>query len=184
MGGLIHVGAWDGREYRHLRNADRKVMLFEPQVAPFAELERTYDDYENFELHHCALGTQEGEVTMHTALKTHSSSLLEPRLGCEGFAGTETVRITTLDSVMAGRNGYDTLIVDTQGYELEVLRGAEKTLEQINRVECEVHDPMTYPGAASVEAIDDYLTAHGFVQTSIVSPGLDNVTPDVVYEKP
>lgn len=180
--GLIHVGAWQGLEYRR---STRRLLLFEPQAEAFARLVDNFSGRENVELVNVALGSKEGTAAMHTASPSHSSSLLPARQSRSDivFDGTETVTVTTLDKAMDGREGFDELRIDTQGYELEVLRGAAKTLAKIKRVECEIHDPNTYSGAGSLEAVDEYLASFGFARTSFDTEGSDNMG-DATYERP
>lgn len=170
MGGVIHVGAWTGEEYI---GATGRLLLFEPQAEAFRTLRVNCP---HAELVNAACGAETGTATMNTAHPSHSSSLLP----CTGdvFAGTETVEVTTVDDHARGRRGYGTLRIDTQGYELEVLRGATATLRSVARVELEVHDPHTYRGAATRPQLDEYLAVHGFARTSP-----DGHYTEVVYEK-
>lgn len=185
MGGLIHAGAWIGEEYR-VGNGRRKI-LFEPQAAAFAQLETAMRLHVHTVCVNCALGAEPGEAVMNTAHPSHSSSLLAPRpddhpFGAIRFEGQETVRMSTLDIEMAGRDDYDTLIVDTQGYELEVLKGGVETLKSVNRIEIEVHRPSSYPGAASLEALDAFLIPLGFTRTAYDQENSDDLG-DAVYER-
>jgi FkbM family methyltransferase len=188
MGGIIHVGSWLGLEYLRLRGQKQKLVLFEPQKRVFAELEDSFGEAANVELHRLALGREKGTATMNTSHPDHSSSLLEcrelpdERARTITFSGTEEVQVDTLDNVIGRRRGFTDLHIDTQGYELEVLRGAERTLRQIKRIEAEVHDPNTYVGAGSLEDIDDFLTERGFERTMLAEPGKDDMA-DVVYER-
>ena len=51
--------------------------------------------------------------------------------------------------------------MDVQGYELEVLKGAIKTLNQIDYVYCEVNRDEVYENNAYVEEIDEFLAEYG-----------------------
>ncbi len=174
MGGLIHVGAWTGEEYV---GDKRRLLLFEPQAEAFALLRANCP---NAELVNAAVGATNGTATMNTAHPSNSSSLLVSR--GDVFDGTEQVRLTTLDKAMRGRKRFDTLRIDTQGYELEVLRGATGTLERLERVELELHDPNTYRGAALLPELDEFMAAQGFVRTVLNVNGSDGLG-DVVYER-
>lgn len=177
MAGLIHVGAWDGREYIGDR---RRLLLFEPQAKPFALLSRNFAGHLNVELVNAAVGATVGQATMHVFEPSHSSSLLKPRLACRA---TEAVRMVTLDQWLKGREGYGTLRIDTQGYELEVLRGAPNTMRRmLKRVELELHDPSSYPGAATLADLDAFMEEQGWARTGVDVKGSDGLG-DVVYEK-
>ncbi len=187
MGGLIHVGAWDGREYI---GDHRRLLLFEPQAAAFAELEANLGDAPNVELVNAAAGAEEGPATMHVFEPNHSSSLLQPlvpRFSTPvipeiAYVGTETVTVVTLDGYLGGRDDFDTLRIDTQGYELEVLRGAMRTLRTLERVELELHDPNTYAGAAGLPELDEFMVSQGFTRTGLDTERSDGLG-DATYER-
>lgn len=152
------------------------MVLFEPQPEPFERLRRNVPGAEH---HNVALGAQKGEAIMYLAEPSHSSSLLHPFTAYpeDGvvFDGTLTVEVRTLDEMMNGHEGFDELWIDTQGYELEVLLGAGETLREIRKVRCEVHDPIAYPGAATLRQLDELLGSHGFVRTA--------EPPEAVWER-
>ena len=51
--------------------------------------------------------------------------------------------------------------MDVQGFELEVLKGGTKVLEQVNYVYCEVNRDEVYENNAYVEEIDEFLAQYG-----------------------
>src|SRR5207244_10748162 len=57
----------------------------------------------------------------------------------------------------------DAMRIDTQGSELDVLRGAEATLASVRLIEVEVEFNELYEGIALFPAIDQYLRQQGFV---------------------
>jgi len=52
--------------------------------------------------------------------------------------------------------------MDTQGYELEVLKGATDTLELIDYIFTEISNTELYKGTALIEDLDEFLTPRGF----------------------
>jgi hypothetical protein len=56
----------------------------------------------------------------------------------------------------------DLLAMDTQGYELEVLKGATETLKSVKVVYTEVSNVPLYEGSALVDDIDEFLQPYGF----------------------
>lgn len=178
-GGVIHAGAWEGLEYI---DDKRRLLLFEPQAEAFHTLQANVGDHANVELVHAALGAVSGVAEMFTATPSHSSSLLEPNdPRTVVFEGKETVVVMTLDQAMRGRKPYEVLRIDTQGYELEVLKGAKRTLKKLKRIECELHDPSAYPGAGTLVQIDGFLQRRGFERTHLDRDASDD-WGDVVYE--
>jgi FkbM family methyltransferase len=57
---------------------------------------------------------------------------------------------------------YDTLILDTQGSELLVLKGAESILDKFNFIRAEACDFELYKGGCLLKDLDEYLIPRGF----------------------
>jgi FkbM family methyltransferase len=175
--GLIAVGAWDGREYvAEARHHSRPLLLFEPQADPFRRLVDNLGAFEDVTLVNVALGARRGVARMHKAHPDHSSSILAPKTQLDlypdiTFSGeTERVRVATLDGVIQNRGLvglYDEMMIDVQGYELEVLRGGKRTLRDIEKIVCEVNWDEVYEGCAHVDEVDAFLEPFGFTRTGI-----------------
>lgn len=171
---LIHVGAWTGEEYV---GDPRRLLLFEPHAEAFARLKENLHG-QDVTLWRSACGSHIGNAVLHTSTPdSDNSSLLRP--GVPGFsydgrriifAGTQIVPMTTLDHATRDLDPFDELVIDTQGYELEVLKGGTETLQAVSRVALEVHDPLVYPGAGTLDQISSFLRPLGF--------GLDSVNTD------
>ncbi len=75
----------------------------------------------------------------------------------------------TLDSVVAeaSATGYNLLVVDVQGYELEVLRGAEQALAHADCVYSEVNVDELYRGCALLPDLDRFLETRGFARVEM-----------------
>lgn len=134
-----------------------------------------------------ALADFEGKRFMftETANKGQSNSLLAPKKHLEQypdivFNGIEKVEVTTMDILAKCDFGigdifqYGTkedpkecnlLMMDVQGAELMVLRGATETLKQIDYIYTEVNRDEVYENCAKVEELDIFLSGHGFVRT-------------------
>ena len=54
--------------------------------------------------------------------------------------------------------------MDVQGYELEVLKGAKKTLESVDYVYCEVNRDEVYENNAYVEELDEFLKEYNMIR--------------------
>lgn len=167
--GLIHVGANDGREYLFTHG---RMVLIEPQRSAYNRLLANFQERSDVTLLNVALGAAPGVAVLNLAEPDDSSSLLIPRKHLElmpeiAFRGTETVPVDTLDNVMAGIEGdFDQMVLDVQGYELEVLKGATETLKGIRWLKCEVNVDEVFTGCALMEEIDEFLFPLGFQRTT------------------
>ena len=59
---------------------------------------------------------------------------------------------------------YNFLNIDVQGYELEVLKGATKTLENVDAMILEINRDEMYEGCPMVEDIDSFLRERNIVR--------------------
>jgi FkbM family methyltransferase len=123
-----------------------------------------------------ALAAKEGEATLHVLASSVNSSLRQPneqfvnRYKMNGFQVVETLSVptTTLDNLLFGpRAGEDFwgefLKIDTQGTELEILQGAERTLaERTVAIICEAEFFEMYQGEKLFSEVEQFLRARGF----------------------
>ena len=163
ISGVIHVGAHYGEEVpNYVSLGIEDIILFEPLNENFQILEKNVSILNaNIQGHQVALGNENKKILMHLSSNNlESSSILKPKLHLELypdiiFDKTEEVEIQRLDDYNCKKCNF--LNVDTQGYELEVLRGAKDTLNHIDYVYCEVNRNEIYEGNAYIEDIDQYL---------------------------
>ncbi|NDG32103.1 FkbM family methyltransferase [bacterium] len=137
----------------------------------------------NIITHQLALGSAENIANMYVSSnQKQSSSLLKPKdhLVCHSdvqFLGLEEVKVDLLDNF--NYTGYNFLAMDVQGYELEVLKGARKTLEYVDYVYAEVNRAEVYEGNAFVEDLDNFLTEYNMKRVETVWPG--GIWGDALY---
>jgi FkbM family methyltransferase len=128
-----------------------------------------------------ALGAGTASTTINVARNSVSSSLLvmnSRHLDAEplsAFVGTQTIDIVALDDcieryVSANRGGL--LKIDTQGYEMEVLRGAHRSLsERLDVIQTELSLAELYEGQPLMLEVCNFLKNYDFNLRHII-PGL------------
>jgi FkbM family methyltransferase len=115
-----------------------------------------------------------GERTLYVTQQPACSSLLEPdpeltghypALQCASTVSQVQVQTVTLDDWAAenGVGAIDHIKVDTQGTELEILKGGAKALQQARSLEIEVEFNPIYLGQPVFSDVDQYLRSQGFV---------------------
>jgi FkbM family methyltransferase len=128
---VFDVGANVGQSALEFSDAfpGAAIWSFEPFTEAFEELARVTADQRNVTCVKLALGSEPGLVTV--ALDEHNvhNSLLRAVAGSTQ-GRVETVEVRTLDDFTAehGIERIDFLKIDTEGFDLEVLRGAERML--------------------------------------------------------
>jgi hypothetical protein len=94
----------------------------------------------------------------------------------------EWVSMTRLDDWARGRDlpAPVLLKLDVQGYEREVLDGAEHTLDAVGRLLVEVSFHELYSGQALFDELHCLLTRKGFRCSGVINPAFDRSTGAVV----
>mgnify|MGYP005819750915 CR=1 FL=1 len=168
--GCIHIGAHWGQEYPIYKHVGIDNLLFyEPLKENFKTLQETVG--EEVDLRNLALGNVCGTVDMFVeeANSSMSCSVLEPKHHLKQyphitFPKKETVQMTKLDLEEFDRDSYNFINVDVQGYELEVFKGATKTLESVDLIFSEINKEEMYKDCVKVDGLDEYLKDFGFTR--------------------
>ncbi len=166
--GIIHIGAHIGQELNIYQEMNiNNVMFFEPIEKTFEQLKNNVGD--KAILFNTALGNMIGEVEMHTETFNQgmSNSILEPGKHLTQypnitFNNKEKVSITKLDEYLSFKDDYNFIMIDVQGYELEVFKGGSEFLNNIDYVMTEVNRDEVYKGCAKINELDDFLSNYGF----------------------
>lgn len=170
--GVIHVGGHVGQEMEtYKKNNVENLIVFEPQRVPFQKLKGVVESigFSNITLVNKALGNSCAEVEMTCNDDGLCSSILNPKHVLEQYPNIifdrkETVKMVTMDSVIDENHNYNFLNMDTQGYELEVLKGARKTLRNIKYVYTEVNNTEVYENNALIDDIDEFLEEYNMTR--------------------
>lgn len=170
---VIDVGANRGQYAAALRAAGYRgrIASFEPLAEPFAALAAAAARDGRWDTWQLALGARRAVAGVHVAEDSRNSSLLAvgPRhlraVPDSRAVARETVEMERLDDVwprLVGGARRPYLKIDTQGYELEVLRGATASLGAIALVEAELSLVSTYDGGPLFGEVVGFLAGHGF----------------------
>jgi len=182
---VLDVGANDGSWALELRAAgfDGRIVSFEPLAESFAALEAAAD----WEVHRLALGNRPGPGRLHVTANRQSSSLLPlgprharaaPEAPVVREEEVEVARLDDLDVVRPGERAF--LKLDVQGAELEVLRGAARTLAAVRVVEAELSAVELYDGQALLGEVVEHLRGSGFDLIGLEPSFRDRVTGDLL----
>ncbi len=172
--GVIHIGAHYGQEYAdYVACGIENMILFEPAKSNYKKLLEVLPEKESIKTFNLALGNETGERMMYveTANQGKSNSLLPPGTHLAMYPrikfdiqDQEMVKIDKLDNIYFYRGLYNMINIDVQGFELEVFRGAEKTLQSIDIIYTEINLEDVYKGCCQVEDLDDFLKPFGFIR--------------------
>jgi FkbM family methyltransferase len=103
------------------------------------------------------------QVSNNTAstslLDFHTHRIEHPDIVVES---TLNVTTTTLEEIIPSNLGFEMLVIDIQGAELEALKGFSQRLKSVKWVYSEVNRKELYKECAKVSEIDAFLSEHGF----------------------
>ncbi len=187
--GIVHIGAHYGEEVQeYVNNGIQNITLFEPLSNNFDVLaERLQNINADIQGHQVALGSKKGNAIMYLSSNHgESSSILKPKEHLEHhpdvtFNGTEEVEVDLLDNYEVHEANF--INIDVQGYELEVFKGATKTLKAIDYIYCEVNRGEMYEGNPMVEELDEFLNEYGFERVETHWPETWYKWGDALYIK-
>ena len=165
--GVIHIGAHFGEEHPTYKSLGiNDIVYFEPVKKTFDVLNERVKDSK---LYNYALGNENKMVEMfiEEADSYGCSSILKPSSNYDNvkFSPNEIVEMKRLDDF--NFTGFNCLNIDVQGYEYEVLKGSEKTLEHVDYIICEINreineKKLDYIGSTTIEKIIEFLSPYGF----------------------
>jgi FkbM family methyltransferase len=170
---VLDVGANEGRFALQLRDEGftGRIVSFEPLSSAYVLLASASAADLSWECLRLALGSKTGEATLNVAGNLASSSFLpmdsglselEPRLA---YTGTEECSLSTLDVLAPDLFQPEErfyLKLDVQGFELEVLRGAEATLDRVLALDVELSLTRLYDGAPLMDEVVAYLAERDY----------------------
>lgn len=146
---LLDVGAnigQYGEEMREIGYAGRLVS-FEPMSKAFGVLKEKAQYDSLWEVHNFGLGDREETASINIAGNSFSSSMLNmlpshlKSAPASEYVDQETIQVKVLDDILPGlvtdaKHIY--LKIDTQGFEENVLKGAENSLASIDTLQVEM----------------------------------------------
>ena len=171
--GVIHVGANTGQERDHYASLGLNVLWVEPNPTVFEVLRSNISGFPKQKASCCLLAAEHGtEYTFHIS-DNHglSSSILDLAKHREIWPDTHFVNDIKITATTLGRmieveqidlRNFGALVLDTQGSELLVLKGAVPVLREFQFVKAEVADFESYAGCCQLPDLTEFMRRNGF----------------------
>ena len=151
-----HYGAWTIA----MASLGESVHAFEPAHHALEVLQRNIElnEFSNVTTHPVALGEADAELKLFMHADPSRASMGD---FAQETAGTEVVQVRTLDDIISGR--VDFIKIDVEGFELPVLRGAQRILTtQQPVVIFELQPPAARRSGHDPFAAWNFLAEHGY----------------------
>ena len=190
--GVIHGGANDGEEiHNYIRMGIDFIIGFEPMSGVFEKLREDCARWpgelgiypKQLSVYKLALHDKNGKLPLHRSVGDgkgstlfdvnyeHAEVVKNWNQGQGMFEGDETVRTVRFDSWATKTPevnlvNYDTLLLDTQGNEFEILKGMGTYLKGFKYLCIELSTEPAYKQETPAQAVSDWLATQGFIQDS------------------
>jgi FkbM family methyltransferase len=186
--GAIHIGAFHGEEKQwYVENGISPIVWIDANPEYEILLKERYpEDIVIIS----GVGKENKVANFNIANNGQSSSFLKMGTHLEQhpsvfFVGEISVEIKPMTQIMSEKNidisKYNFLNVDVQGYELEVLRGFEDTIQSMDYVYLEVNTNYLYKECPLIDEIDQYLKKYNLERVeTLITP---NEWGDALYIK-
>lgn len=191
--GVIQIGAHFAEEHgTYIDLGISYIVYIEPCKPAYNKLlERFRHGSEaDVMLWNVACGEEYGEMEMFVSHNNEgqSNSLLKPKLHLQQhpevvFTDKEKVLVVPLDSLYIDMSKYNMLMMDVQGAEGLVLKGARETLKHIDLIYTEVNRDETYESNMQIDEMDLFLKEYGFVRVETLWASKNLSWGDAVYVK-
>jgi FkbM family methyltransferase len=162
----IDVGAYEGEWSKTIASIwpGCRIVMVEPnrdKTAVINQVAKTLQATLVTEL----LGAEDGKVVEFHLMET-GSSVFPERSGAPKKMETRTLR--SLDSILSTHPPPDLLKIDAQGYELEILAGAHRTLQHASAVILEASLIEVNMGCPLLDEVIAFMAKEGFVAYDIL----------------
>ena len=159
---ILDIGAWVGTWSMAMNKYCGRVIAFEPDPLHYECLVKNIAD--DIETHQLAIGAEEKMISLSDDDFTQTKRVI----------GEGTIPMVTIDSL--GLEDIDLIKIDVEGFEMEVLKGATSTLEDVKFLMIELNNNTKKYGSSNVD-IEEYMSSLGFKV-------LLNHWPDKVFYRP
>lgn len=200
IGTVIDVGANAGQYVSEIRELGYRgrIVSFEPIHQSYVRLATASRNDDLWSVHNLALGEKTGEQLINVSENTvfssfkPASSYLTDTFATSAPVRTEAVKVIRLEDFLNehpqyGRSAY--LKIDTQGFEMEVLKGTGSWLPKIKALQLELPMRSLYEGQVTWLGMVQWLADKGFQIAMAKENGYDQTTLsllelDVVFVRP
>lgn len=176
---ILDVGANSGQYGKQTINDlafKGNLISFEPVKKTYKKLSEKANSYNNWTAYNYGFGNKNEELSINLSENTYSSSLMKilpkhVKSAPESkVVGEEKVRIKTLDSIyndLIKTNENVLLKIDVQGFEKNVLEGAQESLKHIRGIQVEMSVEELYQGEMLYLDMLMYMKKLGFELCSL-----------------
>lgn len=170
---VLHIGGNTGQERYIYEYFSINAAFVEPIPDVFEQLTENLKNFDNQKAFNFLFWRSTGEtLDLNIANNNGSSSSLydldEHKILWPQVEFIDKISMKTISADEFIKQKYwgfipDTIIMDTQGAELEILRGAEKLLRYVKYIRVEAADFQSYKGGCALKDLESFLKKRNFI---------------------
>lgn len=175
---IVDIGANIGQYSLEMRKDGfkGKIVSFEPLTDAFLKLKNYAKNDKNWQVYNCAIGNEDGHTFINIAGNSVSSSISNMQdvhleiAPDSAYTGKEEISINKLDTLFSNfysENDRIMLKIDAQGFEKNIIDGAEKFLEKVILLQLEMSLVPMYENEMLFIDMIAYLKARNFELVSL-----------------
>ena len=180
VNGVIHIGANEGQEREHYSKYGlQKVLWIEADPEAFKKLKKNIKNIKNqTALNYLVLDKKKINNFYISNANGNASSILEFSTHKKMYPDVKYIKKISLMSYTLCNiikkdkisiKDYQTLILDTQGSELQILKGANKLLKNFKYIKLEASNFELYKNNPVLKEIADYLKNYNFIEVKKIT---------------
>jgi len=172
--GVIHIGANNGYEKKVYKKYNvKRVIWIEADPFIFKKLQNNIKSLKNHKAYQRLITNLDNKLVKFNIMNNegNSSSIYKPKDHLQIVPNVKIVKIinlitTTLKTFIKkesiNTDNYDTLVLDTQGSELLILKGAGNVINKFKFISVEVTEFELYKKACFFHQVANYLNKYNF----------------------
>ena len=183
--GVIQVGSNIGQEISLFRKYTNNIICFEPIPEIYSILKSRNPDLNCYNI---GLGEKSETKEMFISSNNgESSSFLKPLNHTKSFSHInfnqkKILEIKRFDELGIDISNFNVLVSDTQGFEIQVMKGFGNLLMELDFIYVEYIENELYENDSNLKSITDYVQSFGF-ETEMIIPEIKGVFGNVLYKK-
>jgi FkbM family methyltransferase len=174
--GVIHIGANVGQERNHYKKYNvKKILWVESDPNTFRQLKKNIKPYKNQKALNYLLTDKKKKLQKLNISNfgANASSIFDFSTHKEMHPKVKFINkillnsSTLIDMIKKEKiklKNYNTLVLDTQGSELLILKGAAKILNEFKYIKLETSDFEIYKNAPTLKVVSRFLKIYNFVE--------------------
>lgn len=169
---VIDVGVSKGSDFLYELFPSTKTLLIDPFPGFDVGIREKFGSKYDFEYFQCGAGAAPGKATLRVQSDNVSKSTLGSPTSVQGQHTSEEVEVLvrTVDDIASAYAGKVGLKIDTEGFEMEVLKGAKETLKRTEFVLAEVSIKNRYEGGYRFSEVVGFMKENGFEIIDVLNP--------------